>query len=97
MRGLVLQEYCVPNCAENKIGLIFYRYILTNIATLNGVDILMTLLYRLLGMAVPYDPAAVGCSSATDQDINEAGLPWPDKSCRLKQTRLLSRRHIIDQ
>lgn len=54
-----VQAYCVPSCAENKIGLIFYRYILTNIATLNGVDILMTLLYRLLGMAVPYDPASV--------------------------------------
>ena len=82
MRGLVLQEYCVPSCAENKIGLIFYRYILTNIATLNGVDILMTLLYRLLGMAVPYDPAAVGPPFATDQDIKESGLPWPDRSCR---------------
>ena len=82
----MLQEHCVPSCAENKIGLIFYRYILTNIATLNGVDILMTLLYRLLGMAVPYDPAAVGLSSTTDQHIMEGGLLWPDRDCRSHQT-----------
>ncbi len=49
----------MPPCAENKIGLIFYRYMVTNILTLNGVDILMTLVQRLLGMAVPYDPATV--------------------------------------
>ena len=54
-----MQAHCVPPCAENKIGLIFYRYMVTNILTLNGVDILMTLVQRLLGMAVPYDPATV--------------------------------------
>ena len=60
-----MQAHCVPPCAENKIGLIFYRYMVTNILTLNGVDILMTLIQRLLGMAVPYDPATVGLLTHT--------------------------------
>ena len=55
----------MPPCAENKIGLIFYRFMVTNILTLNGVDILMTLVQRLLGMAVPYDPATAGLPSHT--------------------------------
>ena len=96
LRAVVLQERCVPSCAENKIGLIFYRYILTNIATLNGVDILMTLLYRLLGMAVPYDPAAVGVSSATDPDIKKAWLLWQMGAAHQPGS-LLRRGHIIDR
>lgn len=56
-----LQNNCVPGCAENAIGLIFYRLVLTNMATLNMVDILMACMYRLLGMAVTFDPPAVSC------------------------------------
>ena len=63
-----MQAHCVPPCAENKIGLIFYRYMVTNILTLNGVDILMTLVQRLLGMAVPYDPATVRLLTRTVYD-----------------------------
>ena len=58
-----MQAHCVPPCAEDKIGIMLYRYMITNIATLNGVDILMTLLFRLLGMAAPCDPATVGLSN----------------------------------
>ena len=58
-----MQAHCVPPCAEDKIGIMLYRYMITNIATLNGVDILMTLLFRLLGMAAPCDPATVGVSN----------------------------------
>lgn len=54
-----LQSHCVPGCAENAIGLIFYRLVLTNMATLNLVDILMACMYRLLGMAVTFDPPSV--------------------------------------
>ncbi|KAK9909956.1 hypothetical protein WJX75_010045 [Coccomyxa subellipsoidea] len=53
------QSHCVPGCAENAIGLIFYRLVLTNMATLNLVDILMACMYRLLGMAVTFDPPSV--------------------------------------
>ncbi|EIE24638.1 hypothetical protein COCSUDRAFT_46890 [Coccomyxa subellipsoidea C-169] len=53
------ESHCVPGCAENLIGLIFYRLVLTNMATLNLVDVLMACMYRLLGMAVTFDPPAV--------------------------------------
>ncbi|CAL5219565.1 g1422 [Coccomyxa viridis] len=43
----------------------------TNILTLNGVDILMTLVQRLLGMAVPYDPATI-----TIQVLDYSLLVW---------------------
>jgi len=80
-----MQAHCVPPCAENKIGLIFYRYMITNILTLNGVDILMTLGQRLLGMAVPYDPAMVRPSlprntTAADQQehnsVAQCSIDW---------------------
>ncbi|BDA42684.1 Transmembrane channel-like protein 7 [Coccomyxa sp. Obi] len=54
-----LQGHCLPGCAENAIGLYFYRLLLTNMVTLNLVDILMACMYRLLGMAVTFDPPSV--------------------------------------
>ncbi|CAL8467662.1 g7200 [Coccomyxa elongata] len=54
-----LQGHCLPGCDENAIGLYFYRLLLTNMVTLNLVDILMACMYRLLGMAVTFDPPSV--------------------------------------
>jgi hypothetical protein len=54
-----VQGFCVPACAENVIGLTFYRLLLTNAASLNIVDILIACMTRLFRMQCPLDPSAV--------------------------------------
>ena len=49
----------MPACAENVIGLTFYRLLLTNAASLNIVDILIACMTRLFRMQCPLDPSAV--------------------------------------
>jgi hypothetical protein len=53
------QGYCVPPCAEDVIGMTFYRLMLTDMASFNAVDVIQSLLYHLLGMANPFNPPLV--------------------------------------
>ena len=46
-----VQGYCVPGCAEDVIGMTFYRYILTNVVSINGVDLVSALGKKCLHMA----------------------------------------------
>ena len=47
---LALQGYCVPGCAEDVIGITFYKYILTNVASINGVELLSAIGKKCLHM-----------------------------------------------
>ncbi|DBA94620.1 hypothetical protein WJX77_009861 [Trebouxia sp. C0004] len=47
---LGLQGYCVPGCAEDVIGITFYKYILTNVASINGVELLSAIGKKCLHM-----------------------------------------------
>ena len=46
-----MQGYCVPGCAEDIIGMTFYRYILTNVVSINGVELVTALGKKCLHMA----------------------------------------------
>ena len=56
---MLLQGYCVPGCAENAIGILMYKYILTNGIAMNLVEIFTGLGYKCLSMASFYDPPTV--------------------------------------
>lgn len=59
-----LQGYCVPGCAEDIIGFTFYKYVLTNVVSINGVETLSALAYKCLHMTSHVDPPWVSpCSS----------------------------------
>ena len=51
-----VQGYCVPGCAENVIGITFYKYILTNVVSINGVEVLMAIGKKCLHMESYIDP-----------------------------------------
>lgn len=70
-----MQNHCIPPCAENTIGLTFYRLILSNMAALNLVDILMATIYKLIGMANPFDPPTVQMQpSCFETQLHSLGL-----------------------
>ena len=50
-RHICMQGYCVPGCAEDVIGMTFYRYILTNVVSINGVELVSALGKKCLHMA----------------------------------------------
>ena len=56
MMLIYLQGYCVPGCAENVIGFTFYKYVLTNVVSINGVETLSALAYKCLHMTSHVDP-----------------------------------------
>ena len=62
-----LQNECVPGCPENTVGITFYRYILTNVISMCGVNIFTALSYKLVGWLKTYDAPSV--SSAASQHI----------------------------
>ena len=45
-----LQGYCVPGCAEDVIGFTFYKYVLTNVVSINCVELLTALARKCLHM-----------------------------------------------
>lgn len=51
-----LQGYCVPGCAEDVIGMTFYKYILTNVVSINGVELMTALGKKCLHMASHMEP-----------------------------------------
>lgn len=51
-----MQGYCVPGCAEDIIGMTFYRYILTNVVSINGVELVSALGKKCLHMASHVEP-----------------------------------------
>ena len=63
----MLQGYCVPGCAEDVIGFTFYKYILTNVVSMHGVEVLSAVGKKCLHMESYIDapwvsaPAWVDC------------------------------------
>jgi hypothetical protein len=53
------QGLCVPPCPEVTIGLYLYRLILTNCASINLVDILVTGVRKLIRRPAIYDAPSV--------------------------------------
>ena len=49
----------MPGCAEDVIGMTFYRYILTNVVTMNGVGLVSALGKKCLHMDSHMEPAWV--------------------------------------
>ena len=45
-----MQGYCVPGCAEDVIGFTFYKYVLTNVVSINCVEVLMAVGRKCLHM-----------------------------------------------
>ncbi len=59
MRLAGLQDKCVPGCPENVVGITFYRYILTNVVSMCGVNIFTAISYKLVGWLKTYDAPSV--------------------------------------
>lgn len=51
-----MQGYCVPGCAEDVIGFTFYKYILTNVVSINGVETLTAIAKKCLHMQSHVEP-----------------------------------------
>ena len=59
------QGLCVPPCAEDVIGITFYRLMFTDMATASVVNFAEAIVKRLLlRMAMPVDPPAVRSSTS---------------------------------
>jgi hypothetical protein len=58
-RAPARQGLCVPPCPEVTIGLYLYRLILTNCASINLVDILVTGVRKLIRRPAIYDAPSV--------------------------------------
>ena len=46
----------MPGCAEDIIGFTFYKYVLTNVVSINGVETLTSLAKKCLHMDSHVDP-----------------------------------------
>ena len=63
-----MQGYCVPGCAEDVIGFTFYKYVLTNVVSINCVELLTALARKCLHMESHIDApwvSALQCQHAT--------------------------------
>ena len=56
-----VQGYCVPGCAEDVIGFTFYKYVLTNAVSINGVELLTAIAKKCLHMDSHVEPPWVSC------------------------------------
>lgn len=66
---LTLQGYCVPGCAEDVIGITFYKYILTNVVSINGVELLTAIGKKCLHMESRIDAPWVRLQQQQSQHV----------------------------
>ena len=78
VRPACLQDECVPGCPENTVGITFYRYILTNVVSMCGVNIFTAISYKLVGWLKTYDAPSV--SSAASQHRPYLFATWQLKT-----------------
>eukprot|EP00891_Asterochloris_glomerata_P000729 jgi/Astpho2/729/fgenesh1_pg.00015_%23_12_t len=71
LNSTALYDKCVPGCPENVVGITFYRYILTNVVSMCGVNIFTAISYKLVGWLKTYDAPSV-----VIQTIENNALVW---------------------
>lgn len=73
-----MQGYCVPGCAEDVIGMTFYRYVLTNVVSINGVELLSALGKKCLHMESHLEPPWVSVAHTSHNWLSDcATLKYP--------------------
>ena len=71
----MLQGYCVPGCAEDVIGFTFYKYILTNVVSMHGVEVLSAVGKKCLHMESYIDAPWVS-APAWQHQVFTTGSVW---------------------